>query len=74
VSGLTREIPFYGQRHMVKPGVTGWAQVSYSYANSVESTLEKLQYDLFYIKNLSLSLDCFILFKTIKTVLHQRGA
>ena len=74
VSGLTREIPFYGQRHMVKPGVTGWAQVSYSYANSVESTLEKLQYDLFYIKNLSLSLDFFILFKTIKTVLHQRGA
>ena len=74
VSGLTREIPFYGQRHVVRPGVTGWAQVSYSYANSLETTLEKLQYDLFYIKNLSLSLDFFILFKTIKTVLHQRGA
>ena len=73
VSGLTREIPFYGQRHILKPGITGWAQVSYNYANSVESTLEKLQYDLYYIKNLSLSLDFFILFKTIKTVLHQRG-
>jgi sugar transferase (PEP-CTERM system associated) len=74
VTDLTREIPFYGQRHMVKPGVTGWAQVSYSYADSVESTLEKLQYDLFYIKNLSLSLDFFILFKTIKTVLMRKGA
>ena len=58
----------------MKPGVTGWAQVSYSYADSVESTLEKLQYDLFYIKNLSLSLDFFIIFKTIKIVLQRRGA
>jgi sugar transferase (PEP-CTERM system associated) len=74
VTALSRDIPFYGQRHMVKPGVTGWAQVSYSYADSVESTLEKLQYDLFYIKNLSLSLDLFILFKTIKTVLMRRGS
>lgn len=73
VSDLTREIRFYGQRHMVKPGLTGWAQVSYSYADSVEGTLEKLQYDLFYIKNMSISLDLFILFKTIKTVLHRRG-
>ena len=74
VTGLTKQIPFYGQRHMVKPGVTGWAQVSYSYADSVESTLEKLQYDLFYIKNLSLTLDFFILFKTVKTVLMRRGS
>jgi sugar transferase (PEP-CTERM system associated) len=74
VTALTKDIPFYGQRHMVKPGVTGWAQVSYSYADSIESTLEKLQYDLFYIKNLSLSLDFFILFKTIKTVLMRKGA
>ncbi len=74
VLGLTKDIPFYGQRHIVKPGVTGWAQVSYAYADSVEGTLEKLQYDLFYIKNLSLTLDLFILFKTIKTVLTRRGA
>ena len=74
VTDLTKEIPFYGQRHMVKPGVTGWAQVSYSYADSVESTLEKLQYDLFYIKNLSFSLDLFIIFKTVKTVLMRKGA
>jgi lipopolysaccharide/colanic/teichoic acid biosynthesis glycosyltransferase len=74
IADLTKRIPFYGQRHMVKPGITGWAQVSYSYADSVESTLEKLQYDLFYIKNLSVSLDLFILFKTIKTVLMRRGA
>jgi sugar transferase (PEP-CTERM system associated) len=74
VTALTKEIPFYGQRHIVKPGLTGWAQVSYSYGGSVEGTLEKLQYDLFYIKNLSLSLDLFILFKTIKTVILRRGA
>ena len=74
VSELTKEIAYYGQRHMVKPGVTGWAQVSYNYADSVESTLEKLQYDLFYIKNLSLLLDCFILIKTVKTVLMRKGS
>jgi sugar transferase (PEP-CTERM system associated) len=74
VSDLTKDIPYYGQRHMVKPGITGWAQVSYSYADSVDSTLEKLQYDLFYIKNLSPLLDLFILFKTVKTVLMRRGA
>ncbi len=74
VSELTKEIAYYGQRHMVKPGVTGWAQVSYNYADSVESTLEKLQYDLFYIKNLSLLLDFFILVKTVKTVLMRKGS
>ena len=74
VASLTKDIPFYGQRHIVKPGLTGWAQVSYSYGGSVEGALEKLQYDLFYIKNLSLSLDMFILFKTIKTVILRRGA
>ncbi len=74
VSSLARDIPFYAQRHIVRPGITGWAQVSYQYANSVDTTLEKLQYDLFYIKNLSLALDAFILFKTVKTVLHRRGA
>jgi exopolysaccharide biosynthesis polyprenyl glycosylphosphotransferase len=74
VRQLTEQIPFYGQRHVARPGLTGWAQVRYTYGSSVEDALEKLQYDLFYIKNLSLPLDLFIIFSTIKTVLLQRGA
>ena len=73
VSQLTEQIPFYGQRHVVRPGLTGWAQVRYTYGVSVEDALEKLQYDLFYIKNLSIPLDLFIIFSTIKTVLLRRG-
>jgi len=74
VADLTQQIPFYGQRHTVRPGLTGWAQVRYTYGASVEDAMEKLQYDLFYIKNLSASLDLFILAKTIKTVLTRKGA
>jgi sugar transferase (PEP-CTERM system associated) len=74
VSQLAREIPYYGQRHVVRPGLTGWAQVRYTYGASVEDAMMKLQYDLFYIKNLSLALDVFILFSTMKTVLLRRGA
>jgi sugar transferase (PEP-CTERM system associated) len=74
VSALTREIPYYGQRHTVRPGLTGWAQVCYTYGASVEDALEKLQYDLYYIKNWTLALDLFILLKTIKTVLMRKGA
>jgi sugar transferase (PEP-CTERM system associated) len=74
IQELTRVIPFYGQRHVVKPGVTGWAQVRYSYGASVEDAMEKLQYDLFYIKNLSIALDLFIIFLTVKTVILRRGA
>jgi sugar transferase (PEP-CTERM system associated) len=73
VEDLTKQIPFYGQRHVVKPGLTGWAQVSYTYGASVEDALEKLQYDLFYIKHLNLPLDLFIIFKTAKTVVLRRG-
>jgi sugar transferase (PEP-CTERM system associated) len=73
VSSLTLQIPYYGQRHIVRPGLTGWAQVRYTYGASVEDALEKLQYDLFYIKNRSLALDLFIILKTVKTVLMQRG-
>jgi sugar transferase (PEP-CTERM system associated) len=73
VEELTRKIPFYGQRHVIKPGLTGWAQVSYSYGASVDDALEKLQYDLFYIKHLNPALDLFIVFKTIKTVVLRRG-
>ena len=74
VAELTRQIPFYRQRHIVRPGLTGWAQVRYTYGASVEDALQKLQYDLFYIKNLSLALDVFIVLDTVKTVLLQKGA
>jgi sugar transferase (PEP-CTERM system associated) len=74
VAELTRQIPFYGQRHVVRPGLTGWAQVRYTYGASVEDALQKLQYDLYYIKNLSLALDLFIILDTIKTVLLRKGA
>jgi len=74
VEQLTEEIPFYGQRHVVKPGVTGWAQVRYTYGASVEDAIQKLQYDLYYIKNLSFALDILIVLETIKTVVLRRGA
>ena len=74
VASLTKQIPFYGERHVVKPGVTGWAQVSYAYGASVEDALEKLQYDLYYAKNLTLPFDLLIVLQTVKTVLLRRGA
>jgi sugar transferase (PEP-CTERM system associated) len=74
VSHLTRQIPYYGQRHVVRPGITGWAQVRYTYGATKEDAQEKLQYDLYYIKNLSIALDIFIILGTIKTVLLRRGA
>jgi len=73
VSDLTKEIPYYGQRHVVRPGLTGWAQVRYSYGASKDDALEKLQYDLYYIKNLSITLDLLIITETIKTVVLRRG-
>jgi sugar transferase (PEP-CTERM system associated) len=74
VEQLTAAIPFYSLRHAVRPGVTGWAQVRYAYGACVEDALEKLQYDLFYIKHLTLAFDFTILFSTIKTVIVGRGA
>lgn len=74
VSWLRKEIPFYDMRHMVSPGITGWAQVRWPYANTLEDSRQKLQYDLFYIKNASLSLDLWIMFQTIKIVLIGRGS
>jgi sugar transferase (PEP-CTERM system associated) len=74
VSNLTEQIPFYGQRHAVRPGVTGWAQVRHEYGASVDDALQKLQYDLFYIKHISTTFDLFILLETIKTVLVRRGS
>ncbi len=74
VAELTKQIPYYGQRHIVRPGLTGWAQVRYTYGASQEDALQKLQFDLFYIKNLSLPMDLFILLNTVKTVLLRQGA
>ena len=74
VSRLEREIPYYSQRHLVKPGLTGWAQVRYPYCASVEDAIQKLQYDLYYIKNLSPLLDLVILLSTLQVVLFTRGS
>jgi lipopolysaccharide/colanic/teichoic acid biosynthesis glycosyltransferase len=74
VEQLTQQIPFYGQRHVIKPGLTGWAQVRYSYGASVEDALEKMQYDLYYVKHLSLMFDLVIALETIKIVILRRGA
>ena len=68
IKEFEEKIPFYAQRLTVKPGLTGWAQVKYLYASSVEQTEEKLQYDLYYVKNMSFILDIVILLKTIKVV------
>jgi len=74
VEQLVKEIPHYSQRHLVRPGVTGWAQVAFHYGGSVESTEEKLRYDLYYIKHMSLGFDCLIVLNTIRTVLYNGGA
>jgi sugar transferase (PEP-CTERM system associated) len=74
VAQLAQEIPYYEQRHLIAPGLTGWAQIKYPYGASIEDAREKLQYDLFYVKNHSLFLDAIILFETIKIILFGRGA
>lgn len=74
VEQLRAVIPYYWQRHTVKPGITGWAQIRYPYSSTVEEAREKLKYDLYYIKNVSLLLDLMIIFETVKTVLLRRGA
>lgn len=74
VSMLEEKIPFYGLRHSVRPGITGWAQVKYQYGASIEETETKLEHDLFYIKHLSIMLDLAVLFETAKVMLSGRGA
>jgi sugar transferase (PEP-CTERM system associated) len=74
VNELNEKIPFYTQRHRVKPGITGWAQLCYPYGASVEDAKEKLQYDLYYLKNHSLLLDMIILLQTVEVVLVGEGA
>src|SRR5712691_10428820 len=73
VRSLTQQIPFYGQRHVVKPGLTGWAQVRYTYGASVEDAIQKLQYDLYYVKHMSVWFDLIIILETVKTVVTQAG-
>jgi sugar transferase (PEP-CTERM system associated) len=74
VQWLSSEIPFYELRHLIRPGITGWAQVRYRYGASLEETKQKLEYDLYYVKHLSLGLDLLIMFETVKTILLRRGA
>ena len=73
IEQLQEVIPYYSERHLIKPGVTGWAQVNYPYGASVEDAIEKLRYDLYYLKNFSLQLDVMIILDTIKVVFSQRG-
>jgi len=74
VQWLSNEIPYYDLRHMIRPGITGWAQVRYRYGATLEETKRKLEYDLYYLKHLSLGLDLLIMFETIKTIVLRRGA
>jgi lipopolysaccharide/colanic/teichoic acid biosynthesis glycosyltransferase len=74
VARLKDKIPFYSERHRVKPGITGWAQLCYPYGASVEDAKEKLQYDLYYLKNHGILLDLIILLQTVEVVLIGEGA
>jgi len=74
VHSLCEKIPYYRERHCVRPGITGWAQINYKYGDTLEDTITKLEYDLYYIKNMSFRLDTYIIFHTIKAMLLSRGA
>jgi sugar transferase (PEP-CTERM system associated) len=74
VHSLSEKIPYYRQRHCVRPGITGWAQINYKYGDTLEDTITKLEYDLYYIKNMSFRLDTYIVFHTVKAMLLSRGA
>ena len=74
VKVLVEQIPYYQQRLAVKPGITGWAQINHKYGDTIEDTLIKLEYDLYYIKNLNVTLDLYIMFHTAKVMLLSRGA
>jgi lipopolysaccharide/colanic/teichoic acid biosynthesis glycosyltransferase len=74
VAWLSNEIPYYDLRHSIRPGLTGWAQVRYQYGATLEETRRKLEFDLYYIKHMSLSLDLLIMFESVKTILLGRGA
>ena len=73
VDTLSDAIPYYRERHRVKPGITGWAQINYPYGASIEDAKEKLSYDLYYVKNTSLFLDVIILLQTVRVILWPSG-
>jgi sugar transferase (PEP-CTERM system associated) len=74
VRTLSEQIPYYRHRHAVRPGITGWAQINHKYGDTLEDTIIKLEYDLYYIKNMCFSMDTYIMFHTIKAMLLSRGA
>jgi lipopolysaccharide/colanic/teichoic acid biosynthesis glycosyltransferase len=74
VGTLAQKIPYYNLRHTIRPGITGWAQIRYRYGSSIEDAREKLRYDLFYIKNVSIGLDLRVFLDTIKVILLRSGA
>ena len=74
VADLETQLPFYAERHMVKPGITGWAQINYPYGASIEDSRHKLEYDLYYAKNYTPFLDLLILLQTLRVVLWHEGA
>jgi len=74
VAELTQQLRFYGERHRVKPGITGWAQINYPYGASIEDAREKLSFDLYYVKNASVFLDMLILLQTVRVILFPSGA
>jgi exopolysaccharide biosynthesis polyprenyl glycosylphosphotransferase len=71
---LAEALPFFALRHLVRPGLTGWAQVRYGYGATIAEAREKLEYDLYYVKHMSLGLDLVIMFETVKTIIRRRGA
>ena len=73
VDQLNNITPYYNIRHMIKPGITGWAQVKFKYGENLKDSIKKLEYDLYYIKKSSITLDIRILFKTVTTILFSRG-
>ena len=74
VPWLAEQLPYYNLRHMIRPGLTGWAQIRYGYGATLAESRQKLEYDLYYVKHASLGLDLLIMFETIKTILHRKGA
>src|SRR5262249_3579942 len=74
VKTLSEQIPYYRQRHCVRPGITGWAQINYKYGETTEDTITKLEYDLYYIKNMSWSLDTYVIFHTLKAMVMSKGS
>ena len=73
VNQLSEYLPFYNTRHLIRPGITGWAQVKYPYGENLEDSYNKLEFDLYYIKNRSITIDIRIIIKTINTIIFSKG-